>query len=161
MITKIYLDMDGVLANFDKRYFELFGGHPSFSKDKDSDKKWKHFIEDENFLKLEKFPGCDDLMYFVDTTGINVEILSSSGGGIYDEEVVRQKKKWLENNGVFYKTNIVPGSRLKANYAKPDRVLIDDTDYVISDFNLAGGIGILHKNAEETIEKLKLLIDIA
>jgi hypothetical protein len=161
MISKIYLDMDGVLANFNKRYIEIFNEHPSRFKGEDWNEKWKYFVGNNNFTKLEKYPGCDDLMYFVDSTGIQVEILSSSGGKGFHKEVEEQKMQWLMQNNIPYKANIVPGSRLKANYAKPDIILIDDTNYVIDDFNIAGGIGILHENAEDTIEKLRILIDIA
>jgi hypothetical protein len=38
--------------------------------------------------------------------------------------------------------------------------LIDDTPDVIEDFNRAGGIGILHENAADTIERLKSIFQI-
>jgi hypothetical protein len=54
----------------------------------------------------------------------------------------------------------VPGRRKKAEYAKPDTILIDDTPDVIESFVEAGGVGILHKDAVKTIEKLKQLLEI-
>jgi hypothetical protein len=44
---------------------------------------------------------------------------------------------------------------LKAQYAHPTIILVDDTDYVIDGFVKAGGIGILHSDVNETISKLK------
>jgi hypothetical protein len=37
--------------------------------------------------------------------------------------------------------------------------LIDDTQDVIDDFNMAGGIGILHKDIQQTIKILQEVLD--
>jgi hypothetical protein len=68
--------------------------------------------------------------------------------------VAEQKDIWLKKQGLAYKRNVVPGRSLKAAYATPDRILIDDTEDVIVAFNKAGGIGILHKEIGETLQKL-------
>jgi hypothetical protein len=82
---------------------------------------------------------------------INIEILSSSGGAKYHKEVTKQKQRWLQDYGIRYKQNIIPGSKLKANYARgSDTILVDDTDYVIQGFIDKGGIGILHRDLGNT-----------
>ena len=48
---------------------------------------------------------------------------------------------------------------LKAEYANPESVLIDDTSSIINDFNAAGGYGILHKEVGETLTILRGLLD--
>ena len=58
-----------------------------------------------------------------------------------------------------FTANIVPGRHLKANYAKSDVILIDDTTDVIDDFNMAGGIGILHKDTAKTIKTVQSILD--
>jgi len=157
----LYLDMDGVLCFFEKRYKELFVSMGERSQ-KDFNKNWPSFIQGKNFETLEKFPGCDKLLAFVkdlqDNHEIKVEILSSSGGEKFHSEVTAQKIKWLCDNGITFKANIVPGSGKKAALATPDAVLVDDTDYVIDAYVKAGGIGILHTDADETIAKLKSML---
>ena len=85
--------------------------------------------------------------------------MTSSGVEKYHTEVSIQKTQWLCERGILYKANICPGSRLKAQYADPSIILIDDTDYVLDGFVKAGGIGILHKNVNETIQQLKLYFE--
>ena len=46
----------------------------------------------------------------------------------------------------------------KEKYATKNSILIDDMERNISRWNAAGGIGILHKSATETINKLKKII---
>lgn len=159
---KIYLDMDGVLTNFEKRYVEKFGMFP-----KDADKRrqhfwdnWKQIVDDADFETLDKHDGCDELLEtiaFFEKEGIPVEILSSSGGGYSHDMVVEQKKAWLKKHNIEYVANIVPGGGHKARYASPWNILIDDTEHVIDRYKAAGGTAILHKDVKETIAQLHKL----
>ncbi len=99
------------------------------------------------------------LLKYIISLDVPVEILSSSGGRMHHEEVKRQKKVWLKSHGIDFKANIVPGRHLKADYAKSDIILIDDTTDVIDDFNTAGGIGILHKDTAKTIKTVQSVLD--
>lgn len=157
MIDKIYLDLDGVLCNFEKRYIELYNESPSVMREKKlSSKTWHDFVQTKQFEKLEYYPGAQDLIKYVNKTKIPVEILSSSGGKLYYKEVEAQKKKWLKRHNINYPVNIVTGRKEKAKYATPNTILIDDTPEVIDHFEDAGGIGILHKNYGNT----KIILDL-
>jgi hypothetical protein len=160
-IQKIYLDMDGVLSDFNKRYKEVFKQKALSSRERGEkhDDKWNQFVEGKNFETLDWYPGGQELLKYIISLDIPVEILSSSGGRMHHEEVKRQKKVWLKSHNIDFLANIVPGRHLKANYAKSDIILIDDTQDVIDDFNTAGGIGILHKDTAKTIDIVQSVLD--
>lgn len=153
MINEIYVDMDGVLCNFEKRYLELFDEEPGLSRDKkEFSKNWTTFVKGRNFETLDLFPGAYDLVSFLNTLNrVKLQILSSSGGERYHSEVEKQKRVWLLNHGITYKANIVSGRKKKAEYATPNALLIDDTPDVVDTFKNAGGKAILHTNASVTI----------
>ena len=65
---------------------------------------------------------------------------------------------WLQKNAITFNPIFVPGSRLKKAYAKPDTIIIDDTEIVIDDWREAGGIGIWHKNWPDTLVQLRQYI---
>ena len=155
-IKTIYLDMDGVLCDFDERWHSLFGETPSETRAKNKfSPNWDIFVTTEQFATLSPFPGWINLLSAVSSYDVNLEILSSSGGQKYHAEVTEQKKKWLKNHGINIPVNTVPGRRLKSNYATANTLLIDDTPDVIMGFHEAGGYGILHDSAERTIKMLK------
>lgn len=155
-IKTIYLDMDGVLCDFDTRWKEAFGETPSETRAKNKfSPNWDTFVQTEQFATLAPFPGWINLLSAVSSYDVNLEILSSSGGQKYHTEVTEQKKKWLKDHGINIPVNIVPGRRLKSNYATANTLLIDDTPDVIMGFHEAGGYGILHDSAERTIKMLK------
>ena len=152
--------MDGVLCNFEKRFTELYGKDALGARDrKNFTTNWPNFIMDGNFENLEWFPGGKELLDFIQNeTDWEVEILSSSGGEKFHSEVAAQKVVWLCNKGIPYKANIVPGRKHKTAYATPETILIDDTEDIIVNFNAAGGLGILHKDINETLAKLRTLL---
>lgn len=153
--------MDGVLSDFTKRYKELWEINPDQNRERGEkrDHKWDQFVDGNNFETLEWYSGGKELLKYVLSLDIPVEILSSSGGRRHHESVKMQKEMWLSNNHIDFKANIVPGRALKADYAKPDVVLIDDTQDVIDDFNMAGGIGILHNDLSKTLKTLQSVIE--
>ena len=159
MIEKIYLDMDGVLCFFEKRWEELYDETPRESRDrKEFTENWDHFCTTGQFETLEWFPGGQELLKFIRKYDVEVEMLTSSGGKKYHDLVSEQKKIWLKKHGIAYKPNVVPGRKHKADYAKPNVILIDDTEDIIVAFNKAGGIGILHKDIGETLQYLEALL---
>jgi len=160
-IQKIYLDMDGVLCDFYKKYKEVFN-IDLLSKRSHGEKvtlEWNQFVEGKHFENLEWHPGGKELLKYIVSLDIPIEILSSSGGQKHHDEVKRQKEVWLKKHNIDFKANIVPGRKLKSNYAKPDIILIDDTEDVIDGFNEAGGIGILHKDTAKTIKIVQSVLD--
>ena len=161
---KLYLDMDGVIANFEKRYIELFHESPGSSRDrKQFSNNWTVFIEGKNFETLDWWPGGPELITYIQKnfSHENVEILTSSGGNKYHDLVEKQKNVWIKtmNLSEKWKVNVVAGRKLKAEFATPDSILIDDTLDVIEAFNKAGGIGIHHKDVGNTIMLLDILLD--
>ena len=163
MIKKIYLDMDGVLCNFERRYLELYDELPgSMRNRKDFDVNWDHFVQTGQFRTLDWWSGGRELLTYItkywQENEVEVEILSSSGGQKYHEEVALQKVGWLRDKGIPFKANIVSGRKAKAEYATPESILIDDTHDVIQGFIAAGGIGVHHKDIGNTLLMLDKLL---
>jgi 5'(3')-deoxyribonucleotidase len=152
----LYLDMDGVLTDFENHWVSLFGRTALQSRDKkEFIGDWDTFIETKQFEQLPWHKTGQELLLFVRSLpNIHIEMLTSSGGKKHHDKVKSQKEVWLKTNGIAYKPNVVAGRRLKAEYATSDTILIDDTPDVIESFNKAGGIGILHYDLEVTKTKL-------
>jgi phosphoglycolate phosphatase-like HAD superfamily hydrolase len=161
MIKKIYLDMDGVLCNFEKRYAELYEKTSDLSKNKQKrlfKENFYKFILQGQFRELEWMPGAEDMLALIKSYPIKVEILTSSGGIHLYDEVREQKEEWLINHDIFYRPNVVPGKKYKCMFASPEHIIIDDTLDVITNFNECGGVGIHHTDAKLTMEILKNLM---
>jgi 5'(3')-deoxyribonucleotidase len=162
MRIKLYVDMDGVLSDFDAAFRSINGSSS------DRVKFRKAVMENKIFRDLNFMPDTEQLLNHLKTLkDIDIEILTSVG--TYDpfvgQEVKNQKTKWLKERNINYKPNFVRSKAEKATYAlntsmsyKFPNILIDDSTGCIDPFNAAGGRGILHKTAAETITLLDTTI---
>lgn len=150
MIT-LYLDMDGVLCNFDKAYRSL-RTHATDGK------RFRSAVMDyQIFEDLEFMPDTQELLnYVTKLEGINIEILTSMGTFETDQgnEAKRQKQKWLDKWNIPYKANFVRSKEEKAKYAHDRAILVDDSPGCINPFVVKGGHGILHTKSFDTIQQI-------
>ena len=147
MIT-LYLDMDGVLCNFDKAY-------RVYDPEKNDRKKFRSSVMDGKiFENLEFMPNGRNVLDFVDTFrdrhNVKIEILTSMG--TFDKEqgaeAKRQKLVWLEKQGITYPANFSRSKDEKALYAHQYAILFDDSIGCIEPFIQKGGHGIHHSDEE-------------
>jgi hypothetical protein len=158
-IDKIYVDMDGVLCNFEKRYTERYGHISEEVRRSTFKTNFKDFIETDQFATLEILDDAHHLIDVLDLYVIPKEILSSTAYEEVYESISLQKARWLATHNISWKQNFVPGKRHKYKWATPNSVIIDDTWSVIEDWRNAGGIGIHHKNTEQTLAELKCCLN--
>lgn len=155
----IYIDMDGVLCDFDKRYREFFKTSTKEVRDKKNNelyrKNWDIFLDQLGFKYLDWHEGGQELIYFLESLNVQLCILSSAGGFHRQRFVMSQKLTWLSDHGIFFPAVIVPGRVYKSGFANKDSFIIDDTADVIESFIKNGGSGVIHKNTEDTITAVK------
>lgn len=172
-MIKIYLDMDGVLSNFEKEFRKY---NPKMVWDRSIFFK---AIDNEIFSNLEPFESGAELIQevislhqkiiaehkkyagiheYITEEDLAIEILTSTGTSdkIYAPKVQAQKKRWLEDHGIFFPVNFVSKKSEKANYASSFNLLIDDHPECVGPFRSAGGLGIIHnhKDLDNTIKQL-------
>lgn len=157
----IYLDMDGVVADFMKSYKPIQTANNVLDYSKhDFTLFQKTIANTELFLNLEPMPDAqvllDGIVRFTKEYGLDVEMLTSVGteDPTLGNKVASEKSRWLAKNGIPYKPNFVTKKRLKALYATPRSILIDDSWGCLDPFHNAGGHSIFHASAVETLIKL-------
>ena len=160
-IECIYVDMDGVIADFRKAYLEMFHVDPMDShKHKAMRKNWDKFVDEGGFIELDLMPDAMIGLNYLKTVrkSIPVKILSSTANEKQYEMISSQKKKWLKTHDIDYPAYFVPGKRHKKEYAEKGYILIDDTLETIEQWNEAGGIGIYHTDWITTTTILNMYI---
>lgn len=156
-ITKIYLDMDGVIADFNKRFKERFKIEPKDAQTyKEFDSFFIKFIAEQDFATLDLMPEAMELIEFLRSLSIPTEILSSTSSEKKDGDIRPQKLEWLKKHNIEFTPILVPGKRFKKDYSNANSLLIDDTPANIDQWRREGGIGILHTDAQTTIGILKM-----
>ena len=153
----LYLDMDGVIADFSKEYLKM---NPNVY----DRQRFRHSVmQYKIFEKLDLMPDAHELLNHVKKLkDINIEILTSMGthDPIQGAEAKRQKQVWLDRHKIPYKANFVRSKHEKGDlFAKPNAILIDDSVGCVAPFVKAGGLGILHVNASDSIAMLDSVLE--
>jgi hypothetical protein len=159
---KIYVDMDGVVADFDQRFRDLAGMGPKEFEEKYGKNAFWDFIDEGNnkLVFWVGIPPMSDAKQLIDyVSKYNYEMLTAPS---LKKQSLMGKGLWMKNQtnkGLFPskpKVNYRNASN-KKDFAAPNHILIDDREDTINSWNAAGGIGILHTSAANTINQLKKL----
>ncbi len=165
---KCMIDLDGVLADFSGKVAELMGlplvegsevsSHPNFNKKGMWTAINRYDDHTPFFYSLEKMRDADDLFNFITANFENDDIRILTASGYTPSDAPQQKRRWVRKHFGKYLVEVVSKSPDKAQYASPTSILIDDRLKSIEPWVEAGGIGILHVNAKDTIEQLKAIL---
>jgi len=156
MDYKIYLDMDGVLVDFDQQFKDLTGMAPRDFEAKHGSKGFWEAIETAGvgfWRGMKWMPGGEELYNRV--AKYDHALLSSPSRS---ETSKIGKRLWRRDKTPSTKL-ILSRSYLKKNYASPLSILIDDRESNIKQWEDAGGIGILYispNQVNKALEKLGL-----
>ena len=153
---KIFSDMDGVLTDFDKSFLKYSEGIPprEYEKTYGKEKFWELIDGKGKVGFWVGMPWMEDGKQYWDyIKNYDVELLSSPSRS---ETSRLGKRLWVRNNLPGIKLHLAQAYN-KKNYAEPNHILIDDRESNIEQWKEAGGVGILHKNANDTIKQLKAL----
>jgi 5'(3')-deoxyribonucleotidase len=161
--SELYVDMDGVLADFFGEWAKLMGVD-SWRNIKDIDSALNKIKQQPNFwINLPMTSNALQLLSAIKAYKGKYNILSAPLAG--DKNSVPQKKEWIKKNLSSFPPQKIIIDPNKSKYAKqPNGTpngLIDDYGDNIRKWEQAGGIAIKHnnKNIDRTISKLDLEIN--
>lgn len=167
----IFCDIDGVLADFEKGIERACRAihHPEFKYEPNryqTDSKyrslmWSCIRKYQNkygfvlWRDLPLMPDAYQLWNYIKQ--FNPQILTAAGQPQF--HAMEQKREWITDHfGSNVRVNIVETAAQKANYATPTRILIDDQKRALDPWVAAGGIGVHHTSAANSIKQLKEIL---
>lgn len=163
-IEKIFFDMDGVLADFERGVTEICGVLPMSQNAKhrnpaEDDAMWEEIRKAEHFYdRLEPMPGAVEMFDAVyGRYGDRCEILTGipkprRGILTAGEDKTQWVRRLLSED---VKVNVVFREEKPQYCTGGGCILIDDLERNIRDWRAIGGTGIVHISVEETMEKLR------
>lgn len=168
-LPHVFLDLDGVQADFDGGIQKDIGVSHEVAKQKTEDgierlAHSSHQVVFDFFANLKQLPGGKKITDWLNSNDIPYTILSAPLRGPYAEDSIKGKLAWLKK----HTPNAVKGAIFK--HAKHEHaldggrpnILIDDYYKKIKAWDDAGGIAIQHEDeykvpnaAEKTIKRLE------
>jgi hypothetical protein len=167
----IFSDMDGVLVDFDKGYKDLTGLSTKQANSQGKNEFWKLFRdsliekdipERSYWANLDWMPDGKQLWdyikgynpYVLTAPSVNFDIPFEDRYKIDNNESMQGKTEWVQQLPNLRKLYFA-SAKNKVKFARPNAILIDDREDTIDAWNAAGGIGIFHTSAENTIKQLQ------
>jgi hypothetical protein len=152
---KLYLDLDGVMADFDAHFPATFGlDHRSLA----DDAMWATINAHPSYFR--DMPPCDGAKAFFDNISWMDPIILTACPRTNYANAARQKRAWVrEHLSTSCMVLPVMGGRNKPLFMHaPGDILIDDFERNILVWQEDGGRGILHRDFATTREALDRLL---
>lgn len=164
-MNKIFLDMDGVMCDFDGYTLARIGKR--LREFPDSQSGWDAIahISHDMFLHFDPMPDADELVYTVlelaEEYEFGVGVLTAVPKLLRVPLAEQHKREWLAKRYpmLLEDFRIGPQAVDKQNHCKPGYVLIDDSHLNIPQWTAKGGCGILHTSAKQSISELRQFLD--
>lgn len=149
----LFVDLDGVLADFDSHFKNHHG--KLFSEFEDGE-AWDLLKQIPDFwLNLNPMPEADA---FLKSLQNYAPVILLSSPGSHDEKRARyQKRLWANKHLGAHIPLLMCPAKDKCKFAGRGRVLIDDMVLNTAQWREAGGISILHISAEYTLQQLNVV----
>ena len=148
----IHFDLDGVLADFRRGFVERIGERPEAFP---VDEMWKRVAAVPRFFQqLPVMPGAHEMLSFAASIGTS-RILTAIPRLTTYPTATEEKHYWVRKNLGDIPVTVVRYARQKTEYAHPRAILVDDTSENVQRWIKAGGIGIIHVSAKETMFALQ------
>jgi hypothetical protein len=155
MIDTVYLDMDGVIADFDYGYRSLFGVN---CREDNVEQHWYDFVENDGFYKLHPTKSFTPLVSALFELDVNIIILTCVSERSDYKKVTSQKKRWLHEYNLGHLPAIFTRTKIgKSDYSSPNSLLIDDSPGCVNPFREKGGYAILHTVWKDTLKQIDCL----
>ncbi len=154
-IEKVYIDIDGVLADFQKSAEKIAA---CTIKELMRQNKWQDFKKNlcysNFFLELEEMPLVEILKKHIG----KFEIITACGN--YNTTGVKKMKKaWIEKTfGLEVTVHYVIKSHEKAKFANNKSLLIDDRPKSVNPFIKNGGFAMLFTNTKLQINEIDTML---
>lgn len=146
----LFLDLDGVLADFDAHVQQLFGKRPA---DMDLREMWTRAARADRFF--ETMPPTPDAMELWEfCKPYEPTILTGLPRGDW---AAPQKRRWVARHLGPDVPVITCMARDKADHARPGAVLVDDSTRFAHLWQARGGVFVRHTSAADSIAQLKRL----
>lgn len=155
--TKIYLDMDGVLADFFAEYAKLAGVTSGNYRDippASADPTLEKMVGTDFFSRLPKFPTADSLVKLVLKYVKSYGICSSPLRGDHKNSE-QHKRIWIQKHLNPQPAEIIITGQKERHAVNPDgspNILIDDRGVNIVAWRARGGIGIKYQADEDSLD---------
>lgn len=177
-IITLYLDMDGVLADFELQFEQLTNEPPGvFEKKKGTKAMWSTIFAEGVPFWSEMQPMSDFhilrdyLGQLKNNPKVKIEILTSTSAEqirvnfpqtaskiIHDIEL--GKTMWIKKYLTGTKINFAVSGTDKARWATKSSILLDDLYRNVEQFIAAGGEGIVYRNADQAKKDIETSVGV-
>ncbi len=146
----LFLDLDGVLADFDAHVRALFGRAP---REMAVREMWARAARTPDFFEtMPMTPDAPELWAYC--RAFEPQILTGLPRGKW---AAKQKRRWVARHLGPEVPVITCMSREKCLYAAPGDVLVDDSTRNAHLWESRGGVFVRHSSAANTIQRLRAL----